>query len=70
MCIYAKAFEYMQNAFDSVQAQLCQLKLVLNAEKNKLGVFSNPRRIMLNQFILTLQGKQIEVVSTFKYLGF
>ncbi|KAF0044775.1 hypothetical protein F2P81_003933 [Scophthalmus maximus] len=52
----SKAFEYIQSASDRVQAQLSQLKLVLNAENNKLMVFSNSKKIVLNQNILTYQG--------------
>ena len=66
----SKAFEYMQRDFDRVQAQLCQLKLVLNAEKAKLMLFSNSKKQVLNQQILTSQGIEIEVVSTYKYLGY
>ena len=65
-----KAFEHMQSAFDRVQAQLCQLKLFLNAEKTKHMVFSNSKKKVLNLQILTSQGNEIEVVSTYKYLGF
>ena len=60
----SKAFQYMQSAFDRVQAQLCQVKLVLNAEETKLIVFSNSEKKVLNQQIVTSQGNEIEVVSS------
>jgi len=60
----------LQTAFDIVQAQLYQLKLVLNAEKTKVMVFSNARKNELDLNILTDHGKKIEVVSSYKYLGF
>ena len=67
-----KAFVYLQNAFDKVQEQLCQLQLVLNADKTKLMFFtnSNSARSKLSNVIVASNGQQIELVSTFKYLGF
>jgi len=57
-----KAYECLQSAFDIVQAQLYQLKLVLNAEKTKVMFFSNARKNELDLNIVTDQGKTIEVV--------
>ena len=72
----SKAFEALQSAFNMVQAQLQQLKLVLNADKTKTMLFSKATKIPqpLPQ-IVTLQDKnektkKIEGVSTYKYLGF
>jgi len=53
-----------------VQAQLYQLKLVLNAEKTKVMFFSNARKNELDLNIVTDHGKTIEIVSSYKYLGF
>ena len=38
-----KAIEYLQNAFIVVQNTLLQLKLVPNADKTKLMLFTNSR---------------------------
>ena len=65
-----KAFEYLQTAFNKVQAQLHQLKLVLNAENAKCMVFSNSRKRESNLNIGTVQGVTIEQVSSYKYLVF
>jgi len=48
----------LQTAFDIVQAQLYQLKFVLNAEKTKVMVFSNARKNELDLNILTDHGKK------------
>ena len=64
-----KAFQKLQTAFYSVQHTLCQLKLILNTDKTKLMVFSNGRNRPLNLSPTTCQGKEIEVVTSYKYLG-
>ncbi|KAF7662663.1 hypothetical protein LDENG_00230700 [Lucifuga dentata] len=68
----AKALQYLQFAFDRVQEQLNHLQLVLNADKTKLMFFTNSgaARSTLSAQIVTMNGNQIELVSTFKYLGF
>jgi len=43
---------------------------VLNAEKTNVMVFSNSRKTELDLNIVTDQGKTIEVVSSYTYLGF
>ena len=60
----------MQTAFYTVQDTLCLLKLILNTDKTKLMVFSKARNRPLNLSpITTRQGKAIEVVTSYKYLG-
>ena len=68
---FKQTFEYLQAAFDTVQSWLSKLKLVLNATKTKMVLFSNTRNstaILPN--IVTLQGSLIECVAEYKYLGF
>ena len=63
-------FQNMQTAFHTVQHTLCQLKLILNTDKTKLMLFSNARNRPLNLSpITTCQGKEIEVVTSYTYLG-
>ena len=68
----ALAFINLQHAFDQVQDQLRQLQLVLNVEKTKLMLFSSSRATKgtLSEKIVNFDGQQIELVSSFKYLGF
>lgn len=68
----AEAVKYLQLAFDRVQEQLCHLQLVLNADKTKCMFFTTSKaaRTAKCEKILTRNGQQIELVSTFKYLGF
>lgn len=64
------ALESLQTAFDALQSQLSQLRLVLNAEKTKVMLFSNSKRVTAAlPDILSHQGTPIELVSNFKYLG-
>uniref|UniRef100_A0A3B4Z3D2 Reverse transcriptase domain-containing protein n=1 Tax=Stegastes partitus TaxID=144197 RepID=A0A3B4Z3D2_9TELE len=66
----AQSLKYLQAAFDTVQLRLIGLKLVLNASKTKLMLFSNARkRVDSLPTIKTLQGSQIDLVTQFKYLG-
>ena len=65
-----KAFQNLQTAFYTIQHTLCQLKLILNTDRTKLMVVSNARNRPLNLSpITTCQGKEIEVVTSCKYLG-
>ena len=60
----------MQTAFYTVQHTLCQLKPILNTDKTNLMVFFKARNRPLNLSpITTCQGKEIEVVTSNKYLG-
>ncbi|KAJ8287209.1 hypothetical protein GJAV_G00048920 [Gymnothorax javanicus] len=64
------AFQSLQSAFDVFQSQLRQLKLVLNAEKTKVMLFSNSKCVPdALHSIVSLQGTPIELVSNYKYLG-
>lgn len=64
-------FEFLQSAFNVVQPRLQNLKLVLNAQKTKLMVFSRSGESPGNiPSILTSRGFPIELVSNYKYLGF
>ena len=66
----AKATEYLQNAFIVFQNTLLQLKLVLNAEKTKCMLFTNTRNRPKNiPSVVTLEGSDIEIVNSYKYLG-
>ncbi|KAL2086388.1 hypothetical protein ACEWY4_017447 [Coilia grayii] len=62
--------ELLQKAFDVVQHTFLQLKLVLNADKTKLMLFSKPRKgLQKTHTVFTLEGNEIEVVQSYKYLG-
>lgn len=65
-------FLYHQKAaFNFVQSRLRTLKLVLNTEQTKLMVFSNTSELPANvPTVVTQQGKPVELVSHYKYLGF
>ena len=65
-----QAIDLLQNAFNVVQDTLFQLKLVLNIDKTKLMLFSNSRSRSQNiPSVVTLEGSEIEVVDSYKYLG-
>jgi hypothetical protein len=65
-----KAFQNLQTAFYTVQHTLCQLKLILNADKTTLMVFSKARNRPLNLSpIITCQGNEIEVVTAHKHFN-
>ena len=60
----------LQIAFNTVQRNLYDLKLVLNAEKTKLMLFTKAKSKPSDlPPITTLQGSVIESVSQYKYLG-
>lgn len=65
-----QAFSYLQSAFNLVQIQLYQLKLVLNVEKTKIMLYSKSKK-SLDSFpsIFTIHGEQIKQVKLYKYLG-
>ena len=64
-----QAIDLLQNAFNVVQDTLFQLKLVLNTD-TKLMLFSNSRSRPQNiPSVVTLEGSEIEVVDSYKYLG-
>lgn len=60
-----KALDELQTAFTMVQAQLYQLKLVLNADKTKMMVFTKKLKEEPQTLphITTTQGKEIESVN-------
>ena len=64
-----QAFEFLQSAFDVVQSRLEKLKLVLNADKSKLMIFSNSSVRLENISLLrTVRGETLELVTSYKYL--
>lgn len=66
----ALAVEHLQNAFVVVQDKLHELKLVLNADKTKLMLFTTSKARLQNvPVVVTVDGKEIEVVNSYKYLG-
>lgn len=66
----AEALAKLQDVFNIIQIQLSQLKLVLNVDKTKVMHFSNASKKPENTVdIISAQGKKLEVVSSFKYLG-
>ena len=61
---------YLRNAFVFVQNTL-QLKLVLNADETKLMLFTSSRARPQNvPSVVTLEGSVIQVVTSYRYLGF
>lgn len=58
----------LQSAFSQVQKSLVGLKLVLNAKKTKLMVFTRSHSL-IDFTILTQSGTPIERVTSYKYLG-
>uniref|UniRef100_A0A3B3DM95 Reverse transcriptase domain-containing protein n=2 Tax=Oryzias melastigma TaxID=30732 RepID=A0A3B3DM95_ORYME len=64
-----QVIETLQKAFVAVQNSLLQLKLVLNADKSKLMLFSNKKVPDDLPVVTTLEGEVIEVVEEYKYLG-
>ena len=66
-----QVIENLQNAFIVVQNTLHQLKLVLNADKTKLMLFTSSRARPQNvPSVVTLEGSVIQVVTSYRYLGF
>jgi hypothetical protein len=65
-----QAFIYLQSAFNLVQVQLYQLKLVLNVDKTKIMLFSKSKKSLDSlTSIFTIHGEQIEQVKLYKYLS-
>lgn len=65
----AQAVKDLHSAFQSLQANLHDLKLRLNAKKTKFMIFTRARSQPSDLSIFTSGGTQIERVSTYKYLG-
>ena len=64
------ALENLQSAFNIFQLSLISHKLVLNSSKTKCMLFSRSSKPDVIPCIVTLQKEQIEIVDTYKYLGF
>ena len=64
------AIQKLQSAFNVVQSNLNQLRLVLNSDKTKLMCFSKSRKTDDACQIVIQNEKVIERVSVYKYLGF
>lgn len=60
--VVSLAFENAQRAFNIIQQNLYDLKLILNSVKTKCMVFSNARHVT-NHVIATLAGHTIEQVG-------
>ena len=59
----------MQTAFNIIQTQLSELKLLLNVDNTKVMLFSKAKKTpepVLD--IVTMQGQVLEVVACYKYL--
>lgn len=63
-----EAVNYLQSAFNKIQNSLVGLRLVLNAKKTKFMIFTRSRT-PCNAAIFTMNGAQLEKVSSYKYLG-
>ncbi len=64
-----QALSQLQLDFNTLQQNLYDLKLVLNAEKTKGMLFSNLKSKSNLPSILTSTGTKIECVSKYRYLG-
>ena len=65
-----KSLEMLQSAFDTVKFHLAPLKLVLNAHKSKTMLFSNGKQLPSHlPRLSTVYGVEIEMVTSYKYLG-
>ncbi len=65
-----QALYKLQLAFDVIQSQIYNIKLVLNVDKTKYMLFSGTIFFYNNVSSLqTLQGSVIELVKEYKYLG-
>lgn len=63
-----QAFDFFQSAFDSVQSHLNQLRLVVNAKKSKVMVFSNGKWLPSQlPKIKTAEGNELQMVSSYTY---
>ena len=65
--ILADSVEGMQNALDIFQAYIEFWKLEINIAKTKMMIFSKFK--MKQNFDFKIQGKNIDVVDTYSYLG-
>ena len=63
------AMANLQSTFNEFQVALLNSKLVLNANKTKCMLFTRSLNISAYDGIRTLNGEQINFVSTYKYLG-
>ena len=63
-----EAANQLQAVFYTIQSQLSDLKLLLNASKTKVMLFSQAR-IRTPLEIVTAQGQTLEQVPKYKYLG-
>ena len=72
-CFCSDRQEKLQLAFDKIQLELAKLKLVLNASKTKVMLFSKARHFENidpdSLLITSANGTQIERVPAYKYLG-
>ena len=65
-----QALRNLQQAFNTVQDELCSLKLVLNATKTKFMLFTRAKNVDYNSLhINAVNGDSIERVAQYKYLG-
>ncbi len=65
-----QTLEFLQSAFDVVQSNLTQLKLVLIADKSKVMLFSNGKQLPTYLHKLSsAQEVDIERVTSYKYQG-
>uniref|UniRef100_A0A669B412 Reverse transcriptase domain-containing protein n=1 Tax=Oreochromis niloticus TaxID=8128 RepID=A0A669B412_ORENI len=65
-----QAIETLQKAFAAFQHSLIQLKLVLNADRTKLMLFSKSKKVPEPiPVVSTLEGNVIKIVHEYKYLG-
>ena len=66
----SQAVDYLQIAFKHIETQFLQLRLVLNAGKTKMMIFSKSNsEIHPLPVVTTAQGDIIEIVPSFTYLG-
>ncbi len=69
--LLASAIEILQSAFNFVQRNLCQLRLVLNADKTKIMCFSRFKISDDGDYRIVTSNEEVtERLSVYKNLGF
>ena len=66
--LFANSKENLQNCLNGLNQYCNKWKLQINAEKNKVLIFSN-RKVNSENIDFTIAGKSIEIIDEFKYLG-
>ena len=66
--LFANSKEKLPNFLNRLNQYCNKWKLQIDAEKNKVLIFSN-RKVNRENINFTIAGKSIEIIDEFKYLG-